>query len=245
MVKLGGASPMSHSNNSAELHVTATQQHRTESDRDRARSWQCDRVHVCVTRGMERTREGGGGKGGEGVGILFTGRTPCGFWNVSVFLWGGVSGFFIPLGFFFHHTLDSLFRKGNELALWDRRPPETSFRTVVYRENPLRRNSLVDIRRTAELMSLILTSSRYQFQSRERFPLWFRFMGRINLFTAPKSAQFVKCPPAASPEMQHPTVWRTWLHSLLRWKMIIPILTTSPYVSLWKVGRTTWEWKQV
>ena len=42
-----------------------------------------------------------------------------------------------------------------------------------------------------------------------------------------KSNQF-QMSLAASPDLLHHTVWRTWLHSVLRWKMIIlPILPTS------------------
>ena len=56
--------------------------------------------------------------------------------------------------------------------------------------------------------------------------------------SAPKSDQF-QISPAAWPEILHHTVWGIWLHSLLRWKMIIlPILTTSLiHISLKAVGR--------
>ena len=49
----------------------------------------------------------------------------------------------------------------------------------------------------------------------------------INPFT-PKSDQF-QISPAGSPDILHQTVWRTWLFILLlpRWKIALPILTTS------------------
>ena len=52
------------------------------------------------------------------------------------------------------------------------------------------------------------------------------FSLKVNPFT-PKSDQ-LQSSPAASPEILHHAVGRTWLSNLLRWKMIIlPILTTS------------------
>ena len=53
------------------------------------------------------------------------------------------------------------------------------------------------------------------------------WIGSFNPFT-PKSDQ-CQISPAASPEILHYTVWRTWVFiALLRWKLIIlPILATS------------------
>ena len=69
----------------------------------------------------------------------------------------------------------------------------------------------------------------------------------INPFT-PKSDQF-QISPAASPDISHHTVWRTWLftaYSDERWEHHQPSLLFL-YISLEKVGRmyvlTLWEWK--
>ena len=82
--------------------------------------------------------------------------------------------------------------------------------------------------------------------SRHQCPGWgTRFPETVftlfNPFT-PKSDQF-QVSPAASPEIRHHTVW--FLHSLLRWKMIIlTILTTSlVFGRLGEYTFWTWEWK--
>ena len=92
----------------------------------------------------------------------------------------------------------------------------------------------------------VLADKPSTFESRIGRIDWLIGVKDFNPFTA-KSDHF-QISSAASPEILHQTVWRTWLFiSLLRWKMIIlPILTTSlihfsskgwEQVPFW-----SWEW---
>ena len=76
-------------------------------------------------------------------------------------------------------------------------------------------------------------------RARSKIQVWYlygRLLQLTRLFT-PKGDQF-QISHAASPEILLCTAWRTWSHSLLKWKVIIlPILTAFLYITLENVAR--------